>query len=92
MSCNSEQGSSYLLVFQTGHSEIFFPTKPHRYIKNKGEFHMNNPDMSRALHRAVRNKEPLAYEEYRRQIMDGRPVTAIRDLLDFDSDRQPIPL
>lgn len=64
----------------------------YRYIKNKGEFHMNNPDMARALHRAVRNKEPLAYEEYRRQIMDGRPVTAIRDLLDFASDRQPVPL
>ena len=24
--------------------------------------------------------------------MDGRPVTAIRDLLDFCSDRQPVPL
>lgn len=24
--------------------------------------------------------------------MDGRPVTAIRDLLDFSSDRQPVPL
>ena len=36
----------------------------YRYIKNKGEFHMNNPDMARALHRAVRNKEPLAYEEH----------------------------
>ena len=33
-----------------------------------------------------------APQEYRRQIMDGRPVTAIRDLLDFCSDRQPVPL
>eukprot|EP00931_Biecheleriopsis_adriatica_P031172 TRINITY_DN18303_c0_g3_i1.p1 TRINITY_DN18303_c0_g3~~TRINITY_DN18303_c0_g3_i1.p1 ORF type:complete len:1691 (+),score=416.08 TRINITY_DN18303_c0_g3_i1:63-5135(+) len=64
----------------------------YKYLKSKGEFHMNNPDMSRALHKAVRNNEPLAYEEYRRQIMDGRPVTAIRDLLDFSSDRQPVPL
>eukprot|EP00930_Biecheleria_cincta_P021586 TRINITY_DN15957_c0_g1_i1.p1 TRINITY_DN15957_c0_g1~~TRINITY_DN15957_c0_g1_i1.p1 ORF type:complete len:1716 (-),score=368.55 TRINITY_DN15957_c0_g1_i1:367-5295(-) len=64
----------------------------YKYLKSKGEFHMNNPDMSRALHKAVRNNEPLAYEEYRRQIMDGRPVTALRDLLDFSSDRQPIPL
>lgn len=31
--------------------------------KAKGEFHMNNPDMARALHKAVQNKEPLAYEE-----------------------------
>jgi len=64
----------------------------YKYIKAKGEFHMNNPEMARALHQAVRNNEPLAYEEYRRQIMDGRPVTAIRDLLDFCSDRQPVPL
>jgi len=64
----------------------------YKYIKNKGEFHMNNPDMSRALHQAVRNNSPLSYEEYRRQIMDGRPVTAIRDLLEFTSDRQPVPL
>ncbi|CAK9093820.1 unnamed protein product [Durusdinium trenchii] len=64
----------------------------YKYIKAKGEFHMNNPEMSRALHKAVRNNEPLQYEEYRRQIMDGRPITAIRDLLEFASDRQPVPL
>eukprot|EP00442_Polarella_glacialis_P025026 CAMPEP_0115070112 /NCGR_PEP_ID=MMETSP0227-20121206/12932_1 /TAXON_ID=89957 /ORGANISM="Polarella glacialis, Strain CCMP 1383" /LENGTH=1705 /DNA_ID=CAMNT_0002456589 /DNA_START=111 /DNA_END=5228 /DNA_ORIENTATION=- len=64
----------------------------YKYLKSKGEFHMNNPDMSRALHKAVRENSPMAYEEYRRQIMDGRPITAIRDLLDFSSDRQPLPL
>lgn len=26
---------------------------------------MNNPEMARALHQAVRNNEPLAYEESR---------------------------
>ena len=35
----------------------------YKYIKAKGEFHMNNPEMARALHQAVRNNEPLAYEE-----------------------------
>merc|ERR1719343_1263676 len=64
----------------------------YKYQKRKGEFHMNNPDMARALHKAVRENSPMSYEEYRRQIMDGRPVTAIRDLLDFASDRQPIPV
>jgi len=64
----------------------------YKYMKSKGEFHMNNPDMSRALHEAVRSNSPMAYEEYRRQIMDGRPVTAIRDLLEFSSDRQPVPV
>lgn len=37
----------------------------YKYIKAKGEFHMNNPEMARALHQAVRNNEPLAYEESR---------------------------
>eukprot|EP00443_Scrippsiella_acuminata_P068845 CAMPEP_0115486618 /NCGR_PEP_ID=MMETSP0271-20121206/60525_1 /TAXON_ID=71861 /ORGANISM="Scrippsiella trochoidea, Strain CCMP3099" /LENGTH=1708 /DNA_ID=CAMNT_0002914627 /DNA_START=18 /DNA_END=5145 /DNA_ORIENTATION=- len=64
----------------------------YKYMKSKGEFHMNNPDMARALHKAVRENSPMSYEEYRRQIMDGRPVTTIRDLLDFASDRQPIPV
>jgi len=64
----------------------------YKYRKNGGEFHMNNPDMSKALHKAVRQNDPMSYEEYRRQIMDGRPITAIRDMLDFASDRQPIPL
>mmetsp|Transcript_30634 Transcript_30634/g.55548 ORF Transcript_30634/g.55548 Transcript_30634/m.55548 type:complete len:1706 (-) Transcript_30634:57-5174(-) len=64
----------------------------YKYLKSKGEFHLNNPDMSRALHQAVRKKQPLAYEEYRRQIMDGRPITALRDLLEFKSDLQPVPL
>eukprot|EP00971_Amphidinium_carterae_P194831 3865988-Amphidinium_carterae.1 len=64
----------------------------YKYMKSKGEFHMNNPDMSKALHKAVRENNPLQYEEYRRQIFDGRPVTAIRDLMDFGSDRQPIPV
>merc|ERR1719387_1681054 len=64
----------------------------YKYRPKSGEFHMNNPNMAKALHKAVRKNEPLSYEEYRRQIMDGRPVTAIRDLLDFNSDRQPIPV
>merc|ERR1719235_2484946 len=64
----------------------------YKYMKQKGEFHMNNPDMSRALHKAVRENSPLSYEDYRRQIFEGRPITAIHDLLEFASDRQPIPL
>jgi len=63
-----------------------------KYIKRKGEFHLNNPDMARALHQAVRKNSPMNYEDYRRQIMDGRPITTIRDLLEFSSDRQPIPV
>merc|ERR1719181_562481 len=64
----------------------------YKYMKNKGEFHMNNPEMSKALHKAVRTNSPMSYEEYRRQIMDGRPISCIRDLLEFTSTRQPIPV
>jgi len=64
----------------------------YKYRKNGGEYHYNNPEMSKALHQAVRNNEPLSYEEYRRQMMDGKPISTLRDLLEFHSDKQPIPL
>merc|ERR1719428_2822692 len=64
----------------------------YKYRKNGGEYHYNNPEMSKALHQAVRNWEPLKYEEYRRQMMEGKPISTLRDLLEFTSDRQPIPL
>jgi len=64
----------------------------YKYLKSKGEFHLNNPEMAKALHKAVRENSPMSYEEYRRQMMDGKPVSAIRDLLEFSSDRQPIPV
>merc|ERR1719343_1024246 len=64
----------------------------YKYRKNGGEYHYNNPEMSKALHKAVRKMEPLSYEEYRRQMMDGKPISTLRDLLEFHSDKQPIPL
>ena len=93
-----------------------------------GEYHMNSPEMAKALHKAVttfnegrRKKEegrreeeegsngngngtepkmrPMGlknsetaydhYEVYKKQL-ENRPVTALRDLLDFVSDRPPI--
>ncbi|MDB9540475.1 glutamate synthase large subunit [Anabaenopsis tanganyikae CS-531] len=57
----------------------------------KGEYHMNNPEMAKALHKAVDGKQYDHYEVYK-QYLQGRPVTALRDLLDFQSDRAPIPL
>lgn len=57
----------------------------------KGEYHMNNPEMAKALHKAVDGKQYDHYEVYK-QHLQGRPVTALRDLLDFQSDRSPIPL
>ena len=56
-----------------------------------GEYHMNSPEISKALHKAVEEQNYNHYEVYK-QHLQGRPVTALRDLLDFDSARPPIPL
>ena len=57
--------------------------------KKGGEYHMNSPEMSKALHKAVKSKEYDHYELYKKQL-HGRPATALRDLLDFKSDRESI--
>ncbi|MCC5638084.1 glutamate synthase large subunit [Nostoc sp. CHAB 5844] len=56
-----------------------------------GEYHMNTPEMSKALHEAVKTKQYDHYEVYK-QYLQVRPITALRDLLDFTSDRSSIPL
>ncbi|HBL10837.1 MAG TPA: glutamate synthase large subunit, partial [Cyanobacteria bacterium UBA11162] len=75
-----------------------------------GEYHMNSPEMAKALHKAVAtfangksnnngqpttdNGQKTAYDHYDvyKQYLEDRPVTALRDLLDFNSDRTPIPI
>ncbi|MBD1938063.1 glutamate synthase-related protein [Microcoleus sp. FACHB-68] len=56
-----------------------------------GEYHMNSPEMAKALHKAVENKAHDHYELYQKSLQ-GRPVTALRDLLDFNADRPSIPI
>ncbi|MDX1976063.1 MAG: glutamate synthase-related protein, partial [Pseudanabaenaceae cyanobacterium bins.68] len=56
-----------------------------------GEYHMNSPEMAKALHRAVAGEGYDHYEIYRQQLQN-RPATALRDLLEFHSDRASIPL
>ncbi|MEO0646953.1 MAG: glutamate synthase large subunit, partial [Cyanobacteria bacterium J06650_10] len=56
-----------------------------------GEYHMNNPAMTKLLHKAVETKQYDHYEVYREQLK-GRPVAALRDLLDFEGDRDSIEL
>jgi glutamate synthase (ferredoxin) len=60
-----------------------------------GEFHMNSPLMSKALHKAVdayKTKEGYDHYELYKKYMQERPTTALRDLLEFKSDRQSIDL
>lgn len=56
-----------------------------------GEYHGNNPEMSKLLHKAVRKKSESAYAVYQ-QHLANRPMNVLRDLLEFKSDRHPIPV
>ncbi len=57
----------------------------------KGEYHINSPEMAKLLHKAIESGQPSHYETYKAHLR-GRTPTALRDLLDFNSDRDPIPL
>ncbi len=56
-----------------------------------GEYHMNSPEMAKYLHKAVATKSYDHYELYQKYINE-RPLTALRDMLDLESDRASIPL
>ena len=56
-----------------------------------GEYHMNSPEMSKYLHKAVATKSYDHYTLYQKYLGE-RPLTALRDLLDVRSDRPSIPL
>ena len=70
-------------------------------FKKDGEDHGFKPEVVRALHRAVREtqgeqegKISKTSDHYRHfsQLVHGGPPNQIRDLLDFRSDRDPIPV
>nr|YP_009398630.1 glutamate synthase [Kuetzingia canaliculata]ARW67816.1 glutamate synthase [Kuetzingia canaliculata] len=49
------------------------------------EYHVNNPEMSKVLHKAVRNTDILLYDKYR-LLLENRAPTNLRDLLTFSFD------
>ena len=53
------------------------------------EYHVNNPQMSKTLHKAVRNNDDVLYSKYK-SLLNNRPPTSLRDLLSFSSDLPPI--
>jgi glutamate synthase (ferredoxin) len=57
----------------------------------RGEYHMNSPEMAKALHKAVAVGSYDHYKLYQ-QLFEQRQPTALRDLLDLQSDRTSIPL
>ena len=56
-----------------------------------GEYHMNSPELAKALHKAVAGQDYDHFSTYHRYL-EERPVTALRDLLTFQSDRSSISL
>jgi glutamate synthase (ferredoxin) len=77
-----------------------FPQLHHSKLENYGfvqyrpgaEYHMNSPEMSKALHKATAQGRNYDHYATYKQILQERPVTALRDLLTFASDRPTIPL
>ncbi|NJK62559.1 MAG: glutamate synthase large subunit, partial [Synechococcaceae cyanobacterium SM2_3_1] len=57
----------------------------------RGEYHINSPEMAKRLHQAIASKTQDHYSLYQQYLQD-RPPTALRDLLQFHSDRAPIPV
>ncbi|KAM7271673.1 hypothetical protein ACFE04_030887 [Oxalis oulophora] len=60
-------------------------------LRPGGEYHGNNPEMSKLLHKAVREKSESAFSIYQ-QHLANRPVNVLRDLFELKSDRKPIPV
>ncbi|MFK8051885.1 MAG: glutamate synthase large subunit [Woeseiaceae bacterium] len=61
-----------------------------RYVHG-GEYHCYNPDVVATLQAAVRSGEYNVYKQYA-QLVNERPVSTLRDLLDIDFSCDPIPL
>jgi glutamate synthase (ferredoxin) len=59
--------------------------------KPRGEYHMNSPEMSKALHKALASGSYDHYQLYQK-LFEQRQPTALRDLLDLNSDRTAIPI
>ncbi len=61
--------------------------------KKGGEYHMNSPQMSKSLHKAVAaygKEEGYDHYEFYRKYLNERPATALRDLLEFQGDRKSL--
>lgn len=66
-----------------------------------GEYHMNSPKMAKFLHKAVavykegingRNNKGYDHYAMYSKYLEERPITALRDLLEFNSDRPSVPV
>ena len=57
-----------------------------------GEYHMNSPEMAKALHAAVKAGPGYDHFSTYQTLLENRPVTALRDLLQLKPATVPLPL
>jgi len=60
-------------------------------FRRGADYHANEPPVWRALHKVVEGGGKEAWKEYT-DLVYNRPKTALRDLLEYASDREPIAL
>ncbi|MFM7313565.1 MAG: glutamate synthase-related protein, partial [Cyanobium sp.] len=57
-----------------------------------GEYHMNSPEMAKALHAAVKAGPGYDHFSTYQTLLESRPVTALRDLLELRPAETPLPI
>jgi glutamate synthase (ferredoxin) len=57
-----------------------------------GEYHLNSPEMAKALHAAVAAGPGYDHFSTYKTLLENRPVTALRDLLELKPAVSPLPL
>nr|YP_007878313.1 ferredoxin-dependent glutamate synthase [Calliarthron tuberculosum]AGA63924.1 ferredoxin-dependent glutamate synthase [Calliarthron tuberculosum] len=83
---------------QVNYDKAFLSTIPKKLLnlgyvqyRPSAEYHVNNPAMSKTLHKAVRSKDNLLYSKYK-SLLEDRPPTNLRDLLALSSTKPPLKL
>ena len=61
-------------------------------FRNYGEYHSNNPEMSKVLHKALKQGPGYDHFNLYKELIRNRPITSLRDLLTIHSKRKSIPL
>ena len=60
--------------------------------RSGAEYHRNNPELSKALHKAVAQGPGYDHFSTYQALLENRPVMALRDLLEFKLAPTPVPL
>ena len=60
--------------------------------RSGAEYHLNSPEMAKALHAAVAAGPGYDHFATYQRILENRPVTALRDLLQLQPAPQPLPI